>query len=204
VSEANQTPPSKFSLDAILATSKTHPTYWYAGGGGVAVVAIAAIVFFGGFFGPSGRDICTAALTQAKDYGVISPSATLASTSAKSTDVKARRQCTAQADSDTFTILADIKTETADHKKCKDMKTPGCVAIYSVARSDGMTTYQVREIPPGETDEALAASQPQVPPPPGAAPAADSDAGGLDSETTTDNSSAASSPPAQPSGSQPQ
>ncbi len=185
---------------ALLATRQTHPKQWMIGGGVAAVVVIGAVVWFGGFLGPSSRDICLASLNQAKDFGVISPSATLASSSAKTTDVKNRRQCTAQVDGDTFTILTDLKSEDAEHKKCTDIKKQkSCVAIYSVARSDGMTTYQVREIPPDETDEALAA---ETPPPaaPGATPAeAPADSSGLDGETAVDNSSAPaqSAPPAQ-------
>ncbi len=191
MSEANQTPPSNF-LDAILATTQSHRTYWFAGGGVVAVAAIAAIVVFGGFLGPSGKDICMASLNQAREFGVISPNATLASSSAKSTDVKNRKQCSVQADGETFTLLADVKTEDAVQKKCKDFKKQsGCVALYSVARSDGMTTYQVREMPPDETDEALAAQSPPPPAPGAAAPAAAADAGGLDTDTAVDNTGAA-------------
>lgn len=182
-------------VSGVLATTKTNPKAWMIGGGVGAVAAIVAVLFLTGVFGPSGKAICTAALDQAKDYGVISPSATLASNSAKSTDVKNRKSCTAQVDSDTFILQADLKTEATDKKPCKDMKQPGCVALYSVARSDGVTTYQVRQIPPDETDEALAASEgQQVPPPPGAAPPSGSDAGAIDTETATDNSAAGSAP----------
>jgi len=202
VSETTPTPPS--TVDALLATIQTHKTYWIGGGSAVAVVAIAAGLYFGGVFGPSGRDICLATLTQARDFGVISPSAELASISAKSTDVKGRKSCTANAGGETYTLLADIKTEDAAHKKCKDLKKQNsCVALYSVARTDGMTTFQVREIPPGETDEALAANSPPPPPPeqgaaPGqAAPAAQTDSGGLDTDTAVDNTAPAQRAPQQ-------
>ncbi len=189
------------AVGGVLATTKTHPKAWMAGGGVALVAVVLAGLYFGGVFGPSGRAICTAALSQAKEFGVISPNATLASSSAKSTDVKDRRSCTAQADNDTFTILADIKAETLSHQKCKDVSQAGCVMIYSVARSDGMTTYQVREIPPGETDEALAASegpQQQQQTPGAAAPAAGGDTNAFDTETATDNSGANTSAPAAP------
>jgi len=183
----------------ILATTRTHKWYWAGGGGGAFVVAVLAVLFLTGVFGPSGRAICTAALTQAKDFGVISPSATLSSSSAESTDVKDRRKCTAQADNDTYVLQADLQAEDAANKKCSDFKKQaGCVKLYSVARSDGMTTYQVREIPPGETDAALlgqSASQP------GSSAAPDSgDASGLEAPTAVDNAPAA--PP--PDDSQPQ
>ncbi len=201
MSETTPTPPSK--VDAILTSVQTRKTYWI-GGGALAVVAIAAGLYFGGVFGPSGRDICFATLTQARDFGVISPSAELSSTAAKATDVKGRKSCTASAGGETYTLLADLKTEDAAHKKCKDLKKQNsCVALYSVARTDGMTTYQVREIPPGETDEALAANSPPPPPPdqaaaPGqAAPAQQSDGGGLDADTAVDNTAPAQRAPQQ-------
>ncbi|MDR3526941.1 MAG: hypothetical protein P4L57_06640 [Rhizomicrobium sp.] len=204
VSETTPTPPSK--VDAILATIQTHKTYWISGGSALAVVAIAAGLYFGGVFGPSGRDICLASLSQARDFGVISPSAELSSTAAKSTDVKGRKSCTASAGGETYTLLVDLKTEDAAHKKCKDLKKQNsCVALYSVARTDGMTTYQVREIPPGETDEALAANSPPPPPaapdqaaaPGQAAPAAQNDGGSLDTDTAVDNTAPAQRAPQQ-------
>ena len=196
-------------LGAILASAKTH--IWYLAGGVIAVAAIAAVLVFGNVFGPSGRAVCTATLNQARDFGVISPSAVLASTSAKSTDVKNRKSCAATVGEDTYTLTADIKTEDAAHKKCKDyVKQGGCVQLYSVARSDGMTTYQMREIPPGETDEALANEgvlpTPQAVAPNAAAPAGEPTAGeppagaqgGIDTETAVDNSGGSMQGPAQP------
>ena len=191
-------------LSAILASAKTHIWYWI--GGGVAVVAIAAVLVFGNLFGPSGRAVCTATLNQARDFGVISPSAVLASTSAKSTDVKNRKSCSATVGGDTYMLTADIKTEDVEHKKCKDyVKQGSCVQLYSVARSDGMTTYQVREIPPGETDEALANEgvlpTPQAVAPNAAAPGGvpgGGASGGIDTETAIDNSGGNMQGPAQP------
>lgn len=197
VSDSTPTPPSK--LGTLLATAKTNKLVW-AGGGVVVIAAVAAGLYFGGVFGPSGRDICMASLQQAKDYGVISPSADLASSSAKSTDVKNRKSCAASSGGETFTLLADVKTEDAAHKPCKDFKKQNsCVALYSVARTDGMTTYQVREIPPGETDEALAANAPapDQTAPGQAAPADGQQGGGLDTDTAVDNSASGQQAPAQ-------
>lgn len=187
-------PPNRYQemLDRVLATTKTHKWYWAGGGGGVVVVAVLAILFFTGVFGLSGKAICTATLTQAKDFGVISPSATLSSNSAKSTDVDGRRQCAAEAGGDSYVLLVDVKNEDLEHKKCKDFaKQADCLKLYSVARTDGMTTYQVREIPPGETDEALLGSQGAAP---AEAAAANADGGGsdaLDAQTAVDNGGAA-------------
>ena len=190
------------AIQAILATTKTHRMWWAGGAGGVVVVALAAIVAFGGFFGPSGKLICTATLNQAHEYGVIAPEATLASNSAESTDVTDRRKCTAQVGNDTYVLLANLQAEDVEHKKCKDFdKQASCIKLYSVARSDGMTTYQVREIPPDQTDEALLATEGKAPAPPPAAGASQAapDQSGFDTETAVDNSAGATpaqTPPA--------
>ena len=175
------------ALEKTLATTRTHRWYWIGGGSAVVAAAAAAVVVFGGFLGPSGKQICTASLTMAKDYGVISPAAELASNSAKSTDVEKRRQCTAQVGEDKFNLLVDLKAEDNGHKKCRDPgKQAGCVVLYKVARSDGMTTYLVREIPPDETDEAIAAREggPKLP----SSNAASDAGGGFDTDTAVDNS----------------
>jgi hypothetical protein len=174
------------TIDAILATTKTHKWYWVGGGSAAGVALIAVILVFGGILGPSGKQICTATLSQAKDFGVISPSASLASNSAKSTGVADRRACTAQVGEETYTLLVDLKAVDREQRKCRELKQPGCVALYSVARSDGMTTYQVREIPPDETDEAIAAKEGAAKPP--AINTGGGDSGDLDSETAVDNS----------------
>ena len=173
-------------------------------GSAVVVAGAVALVVFGGLFGPSDRTVCTATLNQAREFGVLSPSATLASDSAKSTDVKNRKSCEAKVGDDTYAMVVDIKTEDLEHRHCKDyIKQAGCVALYSVARSDGVMTYQVHEIPPEDTDEALAARgllaappAPNAAPAGGAAPAGDAQAaapagdsaGGLDADTAVDNS----------------
>jgi len=176
------------TIDAILATTKTHKWWWVGGGsaGGVAIIAL--VLVFGGILGPSGKQICTATLTQAKDFGVLSPSATLASNSAKSTDVADRRACTAQVGEETFTLLVELKAVDREQRKCRDLKQPGCVALYSVARSDGMTTYQVREIPPDETDEAIAAKEGAPKLPAANTGGGGGDSGDLDTDTAVDNS----------------
>ena len=199
--------PSPTGLGAIVASAKAKPGQWI-GGAAVVVAGVAAFLVFGGVFGPSGKAICTASLTQARAFGVISPLAVLDSSSAKSTDVKNRKSCVAKVGDETYTLVADIKSEDAEHRKCRDYaKQGGCIALYRVARSDGMTTYQVREIPPGETDEALANEGVLgTPPAPNAAPQngvaptpapAGDQGGGLDGETAVDNSGSMQGPPAQ-------
>jgi hypothetical protein len=134
-------------LSAIRASIQTHK-WWWAGGGGAAVVAIAAaVIVFGGFFGPSGKAICTVALEHARDYGVIPSTAILANTEAKSMDVRNRRLCTAQAGGNNYNLTVDVT--------CKDMKKKDCIALYSVERSDGLSTYQVRQVPDDDADAAV-------------------------------------------------
>lgn len=135
-------------LDALLASFKTHK-WWWAGGGGVAVVAIAAaaVFMYGGILGPDGGGICKVALEHARDYGVVPGDATLSSSSAKKTDTADRWLCTALADENTFNLTVDVT--------CKDPKNKDCVSLYNVARSDGMTTYQVRQVPDDDSDAAI-------------------------------------------------
>ena len=137
-------------LIAAVLASVPRCKWWWAGGGGAAVVVIAAlVVVFGGFFGPSGKAICTTALEHARDYGVIPATATLANTDAKSTDVENRRLCTARAGGNEYRLTADIT--------CKDMKNKDCIALYSVERADGLSTYQVRQVPDDDQDAAIPA-----------------------------------------------
>lgn len=157
---------------AVLASMKTHK-WWWAGGGGAAVVAIAAaIIIFGGFLGPSGRLICTATLDSARNFGVVPYTASLASSDAKKTDVKDRRVCQAKADGDTYNMTVDLKC-----KDSKRIKKGECTTLYSVERADGLSTFQVRQVPPDEENEAAA-----VPP---VSPAAAPNAG---AQSPVDNS----------------
>jgi hypothetical protein len=193
--------PSGFqrTMDSILATTQTHKWWWVGGAGGLVAVALIAIVVFGGFLGPSGKAICTATLKQAQDFGVLSPGATLASSSAKSTNVEGRRSCTAQSGDDTYTLQVDVKNEDTEHKKCKDFdKQSDCLKLYSVARTDGMTTYQVREIPPDQTDEAILAGEGQnAPAPPAGSNSGASESSGFEAPTSVDNGTGTQSEPSQ-------
>jgi hypothetical protein len=182
------------AAQSVGASIRTHKWWWAGGGGAFLAAVIAAIVVFGGFLGPSGKTVCTVGLQLAKDYGVISPSAELASTSAESTDVADRKQCSVQVGGDAYVVQADIKSEDSEHKSCRDyVKQSGCIMLYSVARTDGLTTYQVREIPPDETDEAIEAAEKQAAESGGAAPGgqapgvAETDSGLIDTETAVDN-----------------
>jgi hypothetical protein len=189
--------PGPKGVAAVTHSLKTKPGLWI---GGVVVVGVAALAVFGGIFGPSGKTVCTATLNQARDFGVISPSAVLEATSAKSTDVKNRKSCTAKVGEESYTLTADIKNVDAAHKACRDyIKQSGCVALYSVARADGTTTYQVREIPPDDTDEALAKEGVLGIPPAGTRSGGGSETaqGGLDSDTAVDNSGGMQTAPAQ-------
>ena len=158
-------------LASLQASVQTHKGWWAGGGGAAIIVIVAAVVVFGGFFGPSGKAICTVALEHARDYGVVPNTVTLANTDAKRTDVENRRQCTAQSGSDNYTMTVDLT--------CKDMKNKDCVVLYSVAREDGLTTYQVRQVPDDEADAAVVPDNGQ---------AAAADGAQNSSDTTTDNS----------------
>jgi hypothetical protein len=136
-------------IAAVLGSMKTHK-WWWAGGAGATVVAVvAAVLVFGGFFGPSGKLICTATLDSARNFGVVPYSASLANTDAKKTDVKDRRVCQALADGDTYNLTVDLTC-----KDSKGLKKGTCTKLYSVERADGLSTYQIRQVPPDEENEA--------------------------------------------------
>jgi hypothetical protein len=88
--------------------------------------------------------VCKVALEHARDYGVVPGDATLASSSAKKTDVADRWLCSALADNNQFNLTVDVT--------CKDPKNKDCISLYNVARSDGMMTYQVRQVPDDDSD----------------------------------------------------
>lgn len=133
-------------FEALLQSLKAHK-WWWAGGGTAAILVIAAGVAYSvygeSWFGPSGKTICTAALSDARDYGVVPNDSALASNEAKQTKVDGRRICTAQSGSDTYLITADVT--------CKKIKDGKCLTLYAVERSDGLSTYQVRSVPDDET-----------------------------------------------------
>jgi hypothetical protein len=159
--------------EAFLASLKTHKGWW-AGGGGIVVVAVAAVlvVTYGGFFGPSGKGICTAVLKDATSYGVLPGDATLVGDEAKKTDVKDHRVCTAQTGNNKYLITAAIT--------CSKVSDGKCVTLYAVESSDGLSTYQLRHVPDDETaavsgeippvDNSRQPQQQSAPPDQGAAP----------------------------------
>jgi hypothetical protein len=169
---------------AILQSTKTHK-WWWAGGGGAALVAIAAVVVvFGGFFGPSGKAICTATLTRARDYGVVPMTASLLNNKAASTEVKGRRICVAQADNDQYNMAVDVK--------CDKLKNKECISLYSVERADGLSIYQVR-IESDAEKAAEAAGQSAG----NAIPPTDTSGNSMDADTAVDNGGASTSTPQQ-------
>ncbi len=137
-------------LETIVASTKTHKWWWAGGGGATLVAVVVLVVVFGGFFGPSGKAICTPMLEQARAYGVVPPSASLASSEAKKDDkISGRRLCTAQAGDDKFILSVDLS--------CNDLKKPDCLSLYAVERGDGLSTYQKRK---EETDQGMASMAP--------------------------------------------
>jgi hypothetical protein len=153
---------------------------WNWAAGLFTAAGLVALMIYTGTFGPSGKMLCTATLDQARAFGVISPSAKLASDSANSTGERRRKSCTASVGNDVYTMDVDVKVEDINHQRCRDyIKQPGCVALYRVARADGMTTYQVRDIPADDTDDALVARGALNSPNPPAVPQSHGMPGGL-------------------------
>lgn len=169
---------------AIQQSIRTYKWWWAGGGGAVVVAIVAVVVVFGGFFGPSGKVICTATLTRARDYGVVPMTASLLNNKAASTDVKGRRICVAQADNDQFNMAVDLK--------CDKLKNKDCISLYSVERADGLSTYQVRtESEADKAAEAAAQSATNTVTPP------DTGASPIDADTAVDNGGASPSTPQQ-------
>jgi len=178
--------------------------WWWAGGAGGVVVAgaVAGVVMFGGFFGPSGTAICTAALTHAKAFGVVPYDASLSNHDAKKTKIDKRRQCEAS-DGDTpddhYVMTVDLKCDKIPADKDGTYDKDGkCVELYGVARADGLSTYQVRQVPndADDTPAQAAAALPAV----DAAPAGASDANApetLDTEDAPPASGQGAPPPDQ-------
>ena len=127
---------------------------------GLAAVVIvgsigAAIIFgkhhagTGGGMGSSGgrdlsaRSLCEATLDTARDFGVLTPDATLASSDAQSGDTKDRFICQAKIGAVTVTMAVD--------QLCTDMGNPKCLAIWNISDSTGQTLYQQRDfLPPDD------------------------------------------------------
>ena len=188
-------------FETILASTKTHKGWW-VGGGGASLVAIAVLVaVFGGFFGPSGRDICSIAVQRSVAYGVL-PQGAEAVGSGKKTQIAQRRACDATAGSDNYVVTADLTCSSLakDRASLKDMtgekyradpgRDQGCVSLYAVERSDGLTIYQKRK---EETDDGMASMEP---PPPQQMPS-DASAPSLDAMPSSPDSAQA---PAQDNG----
>lgn len=141
----------KSLIAALLDSIKAHTLYWAGGAGGVLViVAVALVLTFGNVFGPSGRAICHTAFDQAKNYGVIPQDASQSDASGKATEIEGRRACEATGGGETYTLYADLK--------CNDLKKDDCLSLYAVERSDGLSMYQMRQVP-DDGDESVAAAQ---------------------------------------------
>jgi hypothetical protein len=183
------------STKTILATTKTHKWWWAGGGGATLVAVIALVIVFGGFFGPSGKAICTATLERARAFGVVPSTASLADNVAKKDDqVSGRRLCTAQAGEDKYVMSVDLT--------CNDMKKGNCISLYAVERADGLSTYQQRKEEPEESAAVLPpvtdqAAAPANGPPP-AADNAQSTTGDSNVQPVTGSNSGQSEPQATP------
>lgn len=132
-------------VSRIKVSIKAHKWIWAGSGAAVVAVAVVAGLYFGGFFGPSGRAICKVAVDRAKAYGALTPSAKQDG-SAKRTDVNDRKTCMVADGSDKYVVTVDLK--------CKDLKNDDCLPIYSVEREDGLSLYQVRTVPNDAEDVA--------------------------------------------------
>jgi len=82
----------------------------------------------------AGEQLCTTALTNVKNFGVIPPFGQLASAEPRKTDVTGRYVCIAVTQVSKYTIAADLV--------CRNLKNAQCVNVFSVTQDDGTVLYQ--------------------------------------------------------------
>lgn len=114
--------------------------------GGVAVVVIAVGV--GGYFlgtrhpdapktaeqAAADRGVCEATLDRVRNFGILLPTAKLASDDATKTDTDKRVTCSATSDGTSYTIAVDVL--------CDNMGDEKCLQLFKVTDSTGKTLFQ--------------------------------------------------------------
>lgn len=78
--------------------------------------------------------LCTAALSHAKEFGIVPNYGKLAGPGLQLTNVKGRYACTAAAAVTKYLMLSDLL--------CRDLRDQRCVVLYSVVQQDGTILYR--------------------------------------------------------------
>jgi len=78
--------------------------------------------------------VCTTALVNAKNFGIVPQYGQLASAKLAQTNVQGRYACLASTHAAKYVIIVDLL--------CRNLKDPRCVSLYNVSQSDGTVLYQ--------------------------------------------------------------
>ncbi|HEX3666337.1 MAG TPA: hypothetical protein VHU23_14020 [Rhizomicrobium sp.] len=79
-------------------------------------------------------EVCTLALNNAKNFGIVPQYGQLASLRMVLTSVRGRYICAAQTKIAKYFLTLDLQ--------CRDLKSPRCVSLYNIAQPDGTVLYQ--------------------------------------------------------------
>lgn len=79
-------------------------------------------------------EVCTTALADAKNFGIVPSYASLASMFPAATQVKGRYVCSGGTNVTRYIIAVDLF--------CRELKNSRCVALYSVTQPDGTVLYK--------------------------------------------------------------
>jgi hypothetical protein len=78
--------------------------------------------------------ICSMALSTAKNFGIVPQYGQLATARLAATDVQGRYVCVAATQAAKYVLAVDLL--------CRNLKSPRCTSLYNVSQSDGTVLYQ--------------------------------------------------------------
>lgn len=78
--------------------------------------------------------ICTMALSNARNFGIVPQYGQLASARLAQTNVQGRYACVAATHATKYVLIVDLL--------CRNLKDPRCTSLYNVRQTDGTVLYQ--------------------------------------------------------------
>lgn len=78
--------------------------------------------------------VCTTALTNAKNFGIVPQYGQLGSAKLAQTNVQGRYACLASTHAAKYVLIVDLF--------CRNLKDSRCVSLYNVSQTDGTVLYQ--------------------------------------------------------------
>ena len=78
--------------------------------------------------------VCTTALTNSKNFGIVPQYGQLASAKLAQTNVQGRYACLATTHAAKYVLVVDLL--------CRNLKDSRCVSLYNVSQADGTVLYQ--------------------------------------------------------------